>query len=295
MGTHIASGSYDWTVKVWNAQKLIATSLAEATKQQPEIKTNNQIKVTSSVGEEMEQHGGRLEEKEGFSQMKYRGALDFVKDYVPTTPLIDQLVESKAHLNVVKMDLIVKDSTRFMEDLKWTHNKHKLDDDEMLAIVLYTHDLSLNGSSEENFYWILNNVLRTRDPKVMIHWKGYLYHLLKGLSKLPGEELTVYRGGIPMKALEEYSVGRLIHWSRFTSTSTTKLRAVSFCQGKDNLVLLKIQVMSGRMIKEYSLFEEEGEVLLMPNTRLIVSRGLKMKKNLWTVKLVEQGTDNLVF
>eukprot|EP01103_Thecamoeba_quadrilineata_P017946 TRINITY_DN658_c0_g1_i7.p1 TRINITY_DN658_c0_g1~~TRINITY_DN658_c0_g1_i7.p1 ORF type:complete len:163 (-),score=32.78 TRINITY_DN658_c0_g1_i7:35-523(-) len=162
-------------------------------------------------------------------------------------------------------------------------------------MLLYTHDVGLNGRTEENFYHVLNNVLRTRDPKVMIHWKGYMFHLLKGLSKLPAEKKIVYRGGIPIKALEEYSSGRPIHWSGFTSTSTEKPMAMIFCQGQEELVLLEIEVTSGRMIKEYSLFEEEGEVLLMPNTRLIVSRGLKKKDNIWTVKLVEQGTMNLVF
>eukprot|EP01103_Thecamoeba_quadrilineata_P017947 TRINITY_DN658_c0_g1_i9.p1 TRINITY_DN658_c0_g1~~TRINITY_DN658_c0_g1_i9.p1 ORF type:complete len:316 (-),score=45.52 TRINITY_DN658_c0_g1_i9:35-880(-) len=281
---------------MWNAQNLIASDQVVSFKPQSNNNTDHQTKVMmSSVSKEIATHGGRLQDKEGFSQMKYKGALHFVKDYIPTTSLVEQLDKCKDKMNVAKMEMILQDCARFMEDLKWTGNQHKLDDDEMLAIVLYTHDIGLNGSKEENLYHILNNVLRTRDPKVLIHWKGYMFHLLKGLTKLPAEKKTVYRGGIPMKALEEYSVGRPIHWSGFTSTSTDKSRAMLFCKGKEELVLLEIEVTSGRMIKEYSLFEEEGEVLLMPNTRLFVSRGLKKKDNIWTVKLVEQGTMNLVF
>lgn len=65
--------------------------------------------------------------------------------------------------------------------------------DERLALALYTYDLKSSGEKEENFYHILNKVIRHRNDDEMMCWRGYLYYFFAALKKIVNVETTVYR------------------------------------------------------------------------------------------------------
>jgi hypothetical protein len=57
---------------------------------------------------------------------------------------------------------------------------------------MYTFDLSLitlESSPENNFYHLLNQALRRRDPAFLREGSAYMYYLLKGLEALPAYTL----------------------------------------------------------------------------------------------------------
>jgi len=145
-----------------------------------------------------------------------------------------------------------------------------LDENEIFAIAIYTHELKNKGNQEENFYFQLNQMLRKRSPSEYEKWRGYLFYLQNALNKLENQKMTVYRG-IPLSEKEiiskEYTLNRPIHWSGFSSSNISK--AKNFAK---NGILMCINIFSGKIIKDYSIFKTEYEVLLSPNSKFIVSK-----------------------
>jgi len=90
--------------------------------------------------------------------------------------------------------------------------------------------------------------------------------------------MTVYRG-IPASSMvilqNEYKKNRPIYWSSFTSTTPSLSVAKSFAK-KDGIIM-SIQINTGKRIKEYSILPGEDEILLLPNTKLIVTEELVLK------------------
>jgi len=136
--------------------------------------------------------------------------------------------------------------------------------------VLYTYDLGYCGQASENFYMQLNEMLRRRVNEEMRAIVGYLHFILSGLRKLPNFQGTVYRGNNSAEIVrQEYTMGRQIFWSGFTST-TTDLRAALAFAGR-NGVVFRIKINSGRAISALSVIGSENEVLLPPNACLVVT------------------------
>lgn len=130
-----------------------------------------------------------------------------------------------------------------------------------------------------NLYFELNRALRQRDAvqrtAALQLWGGYLYYLLSGLSKLTDVETVVYRG-YPDKAkvVEQYKVGRPIQWGAFSSTSMSVAATKNFTD-QEHGVIFKLTVLSGKVIRAYSYFPSEDEVLLSPQGAGAVRRQLK--------------------
>lgn len=153
-----------------------------------------------------------------------------------------------------------------------------LSEDQAIAIASYTFALGVSSETadgSDNLSEQLNRVLRDRDPHKMQGLKPYLYFLMSGLSILPTWKGMVYRG-VPSSSFDvvkdNYVLGKNIHWSSFTSTSTSKAKAKDFARAKG--VIFCISVVSGREIGCYSSFKRENEILLSPNTRLVVTSDL---------------------
>ncbi len=106
--------------------------------------------------------------------------------------------------------------------------------DKAVAIAAYSFDLGF-ADSENNLYYVLNEVLRERNPQKIKSLQPYLWYLMTGLSELPAVEATVFRG-VPFLAMDlikqHYSQGVDVHWSAFTSTTTNINKAKSFAQEK---------------------------------------------------------------
>ena len=68
----------------------------------------------------------------------------------------------------------------------------------------------------------------------------------------------------------EYTGGRPIQWGAFASTSTNVEVSKGFIT-RENGVLFKITLTSGKDINAYSFFPSEGEILLSPSHRFVVA------------------------
>ena len=88
-------------------------------------------------------------------------------------------------------------------------------------------------------------------------WKGTLY---RGIDA---------EGVRKFKVKQNYAMGKSIHWSAMSS-ATPSFETASEFAGAGGIVL-RVKVLSGKDICEFSAIPSEDEVLLMPNLRLIVT------------------------
>ncbi len=119
-------------------------------------------------------------------------------------------------------------------------------------------------------------------------WGAYVHYLLRALGRLPNVACDVFRG-FPDKGIveREYKLGRPVQWGAFTSATTDFAAAKGFTDRAAG-VIFKIAISSGRDINAYSFFPQEGEVLLSPNSRFVVSSLPYEKDGYTVVDLVEQ-------
>ena len=77
--------------------------------------------------------------------------------------------------------------------------------DGVFALVCYTLDVAqyaIGASPEHNFYHLLNEALRRRDPLLLQQLAGYLYYFLSALQDLPREPETNFYRGLRSDSLE---------------------------------------------------------------------------------------------
>ena len=179
----------------------------------------------------------------------------------------------------------------------------RLPPDQGLAVVVYTFDLLFSSETDDgsdNLFHQLNIVLRQRDPAKMKHLKPYLAFLMRGLGALPPVEATVFRGlpGTPetvQMIRTHYTIGKDIHWSSFSSTTLDIAKAKRFAAGPGG-ILFRIAISSGRSVTAYSAHPDEAEILLSPNTKLVVCKACAEDTDgYFYVDLVERKDDKFVF
>lgn len=223
-----------------------------------------------------------------------------IKQIKPKQSLPDELSALSQVLGVDKLDIMIGECTAWLKQSK-RPNPNNLTPDELFAIALYSYDLGKKGKREDNFYFILNNVLRERNSKKLEQWHPYMYHLIAGLKKLPFQKIEVYRGVTSNSrdmVLKEYTQGRMIHWSAFSSTSKDLKTSQEF-SGKKGIIF-KISVTHGVDIAPYSFIASENEILLSPNLVFTVARDLhKESKGLFgsveVITLVQTADNIFVF
>ena len=180
---------------------------------------------------------------------------------------------------------------------------------EALALVIYTFDIRMSlmsvdptGEGNDNFFVQLNVVLQKRNalpPAVLVQLQPYMYYCFCAMRKLKKlSDITTYRG-VPTTAsavvAANYVGGTMVHWSGFTSTS----RNLSVAQGfaRAGGIIFRIQVFDGRCIKDFSAVRAEDEVLLSPNTKLMVIKGmtLDVASGYYYVDLVQSVDADFIF
>eukprot|EP00964_Phaeocystis_antarctica_P139117 scaffold103823_cov66-Phaeocystis_antarctica.AAC.1 len=191
----------------------------------------------------------------------------------PSRSCADELRRPELGAVVTDMDDLLDDVGFKMQQLMYEPLPVALPDDELFAVVVYTYD-NQSGEQPGNLFYELNNALRQRGAgraALLQLWGGFLFYLLSGLAKLTNTAGVVYRG-YPDKAKveEQYQVGRPIQWGAFSSTSTETTTAKAFTD-KHSGVIFKLTVLSGKVIKAYSYFSAEDEVLISPQARFVVS------------------------
>ena len=217
---------------------------------------------------------------------EYKGVVNAIGNYTST---ISCLEAAQLLFPILpRLDFIVQECKAIIS-AKSPSNPKNLTDNEVFALALYTYDLGLNGEREENFYYRMNQMLQERSVHKMIKWKDYLFHLQKALSKLPNEECQVYRGIPHNEIFTNYKLGRKIHYSAFTSTTTNKSEAIEYAG--DSGVVLCIQVFNGKSIKDYSVFPREDEILLSPNMSFFISKALFKEGDTQFIELIQEHPD----
>ena len=138
--------------------------------------------------------------------------------------------------------------------------------DEAAAMCAYT--------SENGPYRALNRLLREENNQFLQSFTDYLWLLMHGLKKCPGPKVPLVYRGIRRGAHEGYKVGSIVTWCSFSSC-TTRLEALENREfvgvsGERTEFHITLTTNRARSIGHLSVMPEEDEILLPPNTRLLV-------------------------
>ncbi|CAF1158288.1 unnamed protein product [Adineta ricciae] len=140
-----------------------------------------------------------------------------------------------------------------------------LTEDESAALYIYTMEIS-----PATVYAIINDLLRDNDAMNAQPWFSYLKLLSTAVSKLPTYSGNVWRG-VRGNVAKNYKKGMPVCWWAFTSCTTSLSVIKEFLPMKGQGTIFMIECVSGRLISNYSEYESEDEVLLMPGIRFIVT------------------------
>jgi hypothetical protein len=170
-----------------------------------------------------------------------------------------------------------------------------MDDDELVAIVIYTHDLQdPEGKREGNFYYEENRDLRARGTEARVQalqtWGPHVAPALSGLQKMPDFEGDVFRGFADLdEILRQYQKGRIIQWGAWSSTTVKEEAAKNFAGATG--IVLKITVFTGKDIHGLSFFGGEGEILITPNHKFIVQSQPYPQDGFTFIDMIEMRED----
>ena len=140
--------------------------------------------------------------------------------------------------------------------------------EEAAAIFVYTY--------EGEGYKTINKVLATRNIDALFNLRGYIFHLLNALRKLPRytKKKVLYRGidgGSVAWGEDNHAVGCTLTWPAFTSTTATERVIKDFVQYTLKPVVFEIRGdFNGCSISDFSFIKDEDEILLEPETTFVI-------------------------
>jgi hypothetical protein len=160
------------------------------------------------------------------------------------------------------------------------------------AIRLYTMEWV---PREHCLYFVLNQTLRNKDRTRLKPWFTYLKLILTGLFQLESVTATVYRG-VKLDLRREYPVGKTIIWWAFSSCTDTlsTLESEQFLGKKGVRTIFVIKCSTGKNIANHSRFSNEGEILLLPATKFIVTSSISPAPNFYMIELKEVPSSNIL-
>lgn len=164
--------------------------------------------------------------------------------------------------------------------------------DQSAAIQLYTMEWLPQSKC---LYFVLNETLRNKDRTKLRPWFAYLNLILSGLFQLESVTATVYRG-VKRDLHLSYPVGKTIIWWAFSSCTTDLniLDSEQFLGKKGSRTIFIIKCFTGKNISKHSRFSHEGEILLLPATKLIVTASLNQSAGLYIIELTEVPSSNIL-
>jgi hypothetical protein len=226
----------------------------------------------------------------------YTEPKELLKDYEKSDPketCYSFLNKNEKNLGVENLKKIIEECKNNIPKIKERLNiknfTNKLTDDEIFTILVYTYDLN-EKESKKNFYYIFNEILRLRNNEETKIWLGYVYYFFQALDKLPDESVTVYRGISNKTVTDIYlnaKIGSKIHWSAFTSATKNEKVAKHFATKKG--IVFEIKANTGKFISPFAFFENEEEILLLPNRKFIYVEKKNKKDGYVYVNLVEES------
>ena len=199
------------------------------------------------------------------SERKIRFVNDSNDDFLQVN---SNLISGYQHLPIVSLEQSVEKIVPFVPDVNNLVNRAiehcrkgpTLTINESAAIYLYTMATS--------FSKILNQVLRAKNPQALEPWLMFLKLFISALEKLPSFPITVWLGITDNFRGSDFVKGQMYTWSSINSCSSD-VSVARFYVGRGG-ILFCINAIHGKDITEYSAFQEENEVILMPGTRLQV-------------------------
>ena len=199
------------------------------------------------------------------SERKIRFVNDTIDDFLQVN---GNLISGYQHLPIVSLEQSVEKIVPFVPDVKNLVNRAiefcrkdpQLTINESAAIYLYTMATS--------FYKILNQVLQAKDPQALEPWFMFLKLFISALEKLPSLPITLWRGITDNFHGSDFVKDQMYTCSSINSCSSDVSVARSYI-GPGG-ILFCIHAINGKDITEYSEFQGENEVILMPGIRLQV-------------------------
>lgn len=196
----------------------------------------------------------------------------FGYQHLPTVSL-EQAVE-----NVIK---IVPEVKEYVGLAKRHCNRFSsiLTVDESAAIYLYSMPIE--------FFNSLNASLREKDRRALKPWFPYLRLFISALEKLPSCQRMIWRGVAGTVGSVFLDTKVQTWWS--VNSCSTALNVVEMYLG-DTGTVFSINAKEGKDITEFSAFQEEREVILMPGSIVRVTAGaLNFKNALYIIHLEEES------
>ncbi len=146
------------------------------------------------------------------------------------------------------------------------------------SFVRYTYDLGL-ADKRGNLFKELNVDLRMLSTlsgddheSLKTLWAPFITNMLSAMSKVPKRDERRFFRGRPESWTDVrlvYQAGREVVWAGFTSCSTS-LDQAAYLAGWNVGCVLELTLFNVQDISPFSFYPNEQEVLLPPNTRLIV-------------------------
>ena len=154
------------------------------------------------------------------------------------------------------------------------------------ALQMYT--LEFRGTS---VFAALNEALRSKVRARCAPFRRYIWMLMHAMREAPAfDGATIFRG-VREDLRATYKKGRTVTWSGFSSctSSLEVLQNEQFCGASEERTIFIIALTQGRArsIADVSMVETEDEVLLPPNTRVLVDSTLDAGGGLVLVSLTE--------
>lgn len=185
--------------------------------------------------------------------------------------LLDQ--ESKKALNII------------MERLGNSFNEPNILSHMMWRAKTFTVGCIMNGSKlpPSSIYSIyLFSVYKTlvkevnsylsnteKKPKYEDQLLQYIDYLSQGLNSLPSFKGTIFRGTDILIDRTKFEKGSTFSWPTFTTGSLDWAFAGDFKNKKGTVFIIKCK--NGKIIKEYSHFPQDNQVIILPNTQFKVT------------------------
>ncbi|CAF1479694.1 unnamed protein product [Adineta steineri] len=230
-------------------------------------------------------------EKDQDNHVKYIDEVDLEPLYM------QQPIRGYANLPLCTLEDAVKPIEQLLSDVQnmvWiVKNDLDLSDipdglslDESASIRLYT--LSWEPP-EQSFYYILNSILRSREParqEKLKNWHLYLKLFFTALERLPYAPPVVYRA-VSADLSGKYNKGSKFVWWGFSSCTSSINVLDTFLKDKGPRTIFTIECMSGKGIKHHSFFQTENEVLLPAATQFEVVAQLQPSSDLHMIQLKE--------
>jgi hypothetical protein len=156
--------------------------------------------------------------------------------------------------------------------------------DESAAIYLYSMPIP--------FFSRLNEALRAEDRHALKPWFAFLKLFITALRKLPSTEKTVWRG-VSGDVGTVFDDGDVHIWWSVNSCSSDISVIKQYLDNSSTL--FAIDASHGKNISEYSTFQTEKEIILMPGTRVCAkAHSFNFEGRFFLVHLEEENEQRLV-